>query len=102
MIRKPLSPWEQLKQRSTSLRKNLEQLARDFVALCASESVDAVTGHNLGTAEADAWKKTVAHTLLATEEALHVMQHRAAEQAETLDARLFRALQDAGLSVFGD
>jgi hypothetical protein len=102
MPRKPTSPWEQLKHKSASLRRNLEQLTQDFLALSASENVDAVTGYNLGATETDAWKKTVDHILLSTEEALHAMQHRAADQAETLDARLSRVLRDAGSSLYGD
>lgn len=101
MGRQHTSPWAQVKQQSASLRRKIERLAQDFVALSASNG-DAITGSNLAQAELDAWRKVLGDVLALTENTLRFMQQRAIEQIETLDTRLSRAVRDAGFVVYGD
>jgi len=101
MGRKHTSPWARLKQQSASLRRNIERLSHDFVALSASNG-DAITGANLAQAEVDTWRKLLGDVLVPTENALRSMRQRAIEQSETLDTRLSRAVRDAGFVLYGE
>ncbi len=101
MGRQHPSPWAQVKQRSASLRRNIERLAQDFVALSGTNG-DAITGSNFAQAELDAWRKVLGDVLVSTDNTLRSMQQRAMEQIETLDTRLSRAVREAGFAVYGD
>ncbi len=102
MGQKRISAWSVLQRKSASLRRGFEQLVEDFTQLARSDSGDAIRGSAAAKAEIEEWKTVLSSAVQMVESADAEIRHKGAEALESLEARLGRALRDAGLQVYGE
>jgi hypothetical protein len=95
------SEWEKVRERSSGLLKNLEQLARDVEKL-VSEEGDPLRGAGILQAEVARWETAGEPLIARARQALLRLQKNRDSAAETYEHRLARELGEKGLSVHGE
>jgi hypothetical protein len=102
VAKRPVSAWDQWRQKSVALRRRFEDLVKEFDTLGSSDKEDAISGARIANAEFQAWKEMATSVFVSSGQIVNSLQKRRTEDSETLEERLTRALRSAGLSVYGE
>jgi len=94
------SPWDLLRQRSATLRRGVEDLAREAEQLAAG--ADPIRASDVLEDELRKWRETLEGVAGKLTASLDTVRGRREGEAETLDRRIIQELTARGHQVHGD